>query len=345
LNAVSSVNSAWSLNAGSALKIQPAIETWALILRAGYTRAGNSNEQGLSAGAGLEFNDIVFSYTYNALAIGGLSHLAGISYSFAQQSGIAAVKPADNRQPPAAAQVETQYDQKDINKIMKDLCRETLTKIDRDRDTLLFTHKAATEDLKDLDESRNIVIKLMMDNKYDEAWTLLKYLYRGYVYLGNEIAARELLQETEARTKRSSDAQSYNIEFYRNGLRAYVNKDMDTAVASMNRYIEAGGQFYKEKARRILAAAYLMSGMDSYNAGSTAAAAARWRNGLKNEPLNAELSRCLKEYIEPRCNEYFNAGMVAYAQGDMRKAESLWKACLEIDPTDQRAVKALQRLK
>ncbi len=325
-----------SCNAGGEYRFLLGSDRWCAF-RAGFASSVNdiSEKAALSAGTGVGFKNIELNYGFRGALPGEEVHVIGLRLYF---------KAAD----PVTTAEEAAVSDEDSGGItalsMKQSYQNARRMVEEERDKAIFSRKVEAADVHAVDRNRELAETLASNNEYEEAWVMLKYAYSGYQSLASQAVALEMLEEVGTTQKEGAQVRDANIELYRKGLQAYVAKDFAGAFTKLNSYSESGDTTFKEKARRIALAASMQWGMEYSRKGDLKAAARVWQQGKRIDPADAELQRCLREFITPKCNEYFNAGMAAYSKGEVKKAAELWKECLSLDPGHERAQKALQRL-
>jgi hypothetical protein len=132
---------------------------------------------------------------------------------------------------------------------------------------------------------------------------------------------------------------------YQEGLKSYLKNDLNSAAAAFEKYIASNDDKYRAKTKRSCADAYARLGYEKLVSGDIQEASRMWMRGAALDGSNSLIKKYMDEYVEVKCNEYFNKGAIEYYNGKIDRARYYWELCEGLNPSYERAAKALRRIR
>ncbi len=146
------------------------------------------------------------------------------------------------------------------------------------------------------------------------------------------------------------------LALFEQGVRSYVRSDFQTAIeffkkalgkAEENSYLNA----YLQKSSQMLEqqiAEFYQDGWKAQQAGELLSAQKEYTKVLRLSPGHPEVVKQLAELktkIQQETEKFYNEGKQYFDQNDMDQAIRIWNKILEIEPTNDRAIKKIEEAK
>ncbi|MFH1367597.1 MAG: hypothetical protein ABII64_00585 [Elusimicrobiota bacterium] len=343
---------------GGEYRIDIGQQMWGVI-RAGYTteRKDLGPEAGITAGMGIMWENMGINLVWRPSTLIGDTQAMELKYQFSPKMGARV-----NRYAKIEFLEALDKDRQDIsqeNRIRYELRAKDAVE---ERDKAIFTQGVTEPEVKEIDAYKNMAEDAAKKGVYDSALGFMNQAYMKYKAVYIKVEAKRMLEELkneeqqvkisqEELDKLKAEAEAGKAKemawaLYQDGLQNYLRGDIKKAIDSFEKYLATGDGKYKSKTRKYCSDAYSRSGYDTFAAGEDLKEASRmWRRGIELDSDNSAIKTYMDEYVDIRCNDLFNKGVIEYSNGKIDSAQNYWEECRSLNPKYAPAVKALKRVK